>query len=253
MAAQYSFLPGDGACEAPYGPAMSDNEVLDKTDEPIVGAKEIGALAHLYRAEVYRSTIWRQRLDMTTNWAVVSTGIALSVSFASATASPLPIVLVGMLTVMFLFLEARRYRYFMVWKFRARLLEMAVMVPILRGQGAQIPQDRGTALSDDYIHPRHRISSFRAMGQRLRRNYLWIFIIQYAAYLAKIWIHPIEASSIQQALERAHIGAIPGWLAVIMGTLLLIAFITLTLWAWAFQRADKTRMADYLDSEADGV
>lgn len=190
MAAQYSFLPGDGACEAPYGPAMSDNEVLDKTDEPIVGAKEIGALAHLYRAEVYRSTIWRQRLDMTTNWAVVSTGIALSVSFASATASPLPIVLVGMLTVMFLFLEARRYRYFMVWKFRARLLEMAVMVPILRGQGAQIPQDRGTALSDDYIHPRHRISSFRAMGQRLRRNYLWIFIIQYAAYLAKIWIHP---------------------------------------------------------------
>ena len=30
---------------------------------------EIGALAHLYRGEVYRSTVWRTRLDSTTNWA----------------------------------------------------------------------------------------------------------------------------------------------------------------------------------------
>jgi uncharacterized membrane protein len=41
-------------------------------------AAEIGALAHLYRGEVYRSTIWRTRLDSSTNWAVVTTGIALS-------------------------------------------------------------------------------------------------------------------------------------------------------------------------------
>jgi len=39
-------------------------------------ASHIGALAHLFRAEVYRSTIWRVRFDNTTNWAVVSTGIA---------------------------------------------------------------------------------------------------------------------------------------------------------------------------------
>lgn len=224
---------------------MEDSD--HSSDGPIAGSKEIGALAHLYRAEVYRSTIWRQRLDMTTNWAVVSTGIALSVSFASATASPLPIVLVGMLSVMFLFLEARRYRYFMVWKFRARLLELAIMVPILRGQGANIPQHRGTALSDDYIRPRHRISAFRALGQRLRRNYLWIFSIQYAAYLAKIWMHPIEAASVSQALERAHVGAIPGWLAVICGTLLQVMFIAITLIAWRKEKADKTRMSDYLE------
>ena len=30
-------------------------------------AAAIGALAHLYRGEVYRSTIWRTRLDKTTN------------------------------------------------------------------------------------------------------------------------------------------------------------------------------------------
>ncbi len=45
---------------------------------------ELGALAHLYRGEIYRSTVWRTRLD--TNWAVVITGIAVSVTFSSVQA-----------------------------------------------------------------------------------------------------------------------------------------------------------------------
>ena len=48
---------------------------------------EIGAIAHLYRGEIYRSTVWRTRLDSTTNWAVVTTGIALSATFSTPTAS----------------------------------------------------------------------------------------------------------------------------------------------------------------------
>ena len=86
-------------------------------------AAEIGALAHLYRGEVYRSTVWRTRLDSSTNWAVVTTGIALSATYSSAQASPLPMVLVGLLVSVFLLFEARRYRYFNVWRARARLLE----------------------------------------------------------------------------------------------------------------------------------
>jgi nucleotide-binding universal stress UspA family protein len=66
------------------------------TQKPEFSAAEIGALAHLYRGEVYRSTVWRTRLDSTTNWAVVTTGIALSATFSSAEASPLPMVLVGL-------------------------------------------------------------------------------------------------------------------------------------------------------------
>ena len=55
---------------------------------PAFTPADIGALAHLYRGEVYRSTVWRTRLDATTNWSVVATGIALSVSFSTAEASP---------------------------------------------------------------------------------------------------------------------------------------------------------------------
>ena len=217
--------------------------------EPIVGSAEAGALAHLYRAEIYRSTIWRQRLDMTTNWAVVSTGIALSVSFANENASPLPIVLVGLLSVLFLFLEARRYRYFSVWKFRARLLELAVYVPILRGKGVQIPQHRGTALSDDYVRPKHRISALRAIGRRIRRNYAWIFIIQGLAYFAKIAIHPTDAASFDELLYRAHIGYLPGWLAILAGAAFHIGWISLAIYTWRLEKTDTRVMADYLDPE----
>src|SRR5271157_5215173 len=43
-------------------------------------AAEIGALARLYRGEIYRSTAWRTRLDNTTNWAVAGLGLALSIA-----------------------------------------------------------------------------------------------------------------------------------------------------------------------------
>src|SRR5438034_7079889 len=101
-------------------------------------AAEIGALAHLYRGEVYRSTVWRTRLDATTNWAVLTTGIALSLTFSSETASPLPLVLVGLLVAIFLIIEARRYRFFDFWRIRAHVLEVNFFGPILRGQGVQI-------------------------------------------------------------------------------------------------------------------
>ncbi|MGZ9244045.1 MAG: DUF2270 domain-containing protein, partial [Candidatus Binatia bacterium] len=54
---------------------------------------ELGALAHLYRGDLYQTNVWRGRLDATTNWAVVTTGITLSVTFSSAEASPVPILL----------------------------------------------------------------------------------------------------------------------------------------------------------------
>src|SRR5438034_6930599 len=78
-------------------------------------AAEMGAIAHLYRGEVYRSTIWRTRLDNTTNWSIVTLGIALSTTFSSPDASPLPLLLVGLLLAVFLGMEARRYRYLIVW------------------------------------------------------------------------------------------------------------------------------------------
>ncbi|MFC6197129.1 DUF2270 domain-containing protein [Ponticaulis profundi] len=213
----------------------------------VSGSKEVGAIAHLYRAEAYRSTIWRQRLDMTTNWAVVTTGIALSLTFSSKEASALPLVLVGLLVAMFLHLEARRYRYFDVFRFRARILEIAFFVPILRGEGAEIKQDRGTPLSDDYVRPKFRISYLRAVGKRIRRNYGFIFAIQVLAYFGKIEIHPTDLKTYEQFLDRAAIGPIPGELALLCGLLFHMCWISIAIFTYFQERADKSETKDVLD------
>ncbi|EAU43673.1 DUF2270 domain-containing protein, partial [Salipiger bermudensis] len=91
--------------------AENGDDIVQIHALPELSSAEIGALAHLYRSEVYRCSVWRTRLDTTTNWAVVTLGVALSISYASPDASPLPLVLIGILNLFFLTLEARRYRY----------------------------------------------------------------------------------------------------------------------------------------------
>ena len=41
-------------------------------DYPLTRQEYISAMVHFYRGEMYRSQIWRQRLDTTTNWAAGS-------------------------------------------------------------------------------------------------------------------------------------------------------------------------------------
>jgi uncharacterized membrane protein len=180
---------------------------------------EVGAIAHVYRGEVYRSTAWRTRLDSTTNWAVVTTGIALSITYSGKDASPLPMVLVGLLVVVFLVFEARRYRYFNVWRARARLLETDFIAPMLRGKGPTLASDWAQLLARDYCEPRHHITFARAVGRRLRRTYAWIFAIQAIAYYGKLAIHPTALTSVAQLWDRAAVGPIPGELMVLAGIL----------------------------------
>jgi uncharacterized membrane protein len=192
---------------------------LEIAAKPEFSAAEIGALAHLYRGEVYRSTVWRTRLDSSTNWAVVTTGIALSATYSSAEASPLPMVLVGLLVSVFLLFEARRYRYFNVWRARARLMETDFYAPMLRGEGVRLDSGWTTLLAHDYVAPRYHISFARAVGRRLRRTYGWIFVIQAIAYYGKLAIHPVALSSLTELWDRAAIGPIPGTLVVAAGVL----------------------------------
>ena len=129
---------------------------------------ELGAFAHLYRGEVYRSTIWRTRLDQTTNWAVVTTGLAMSLTFSGPYASPLPLILVGLLVVVFLLLELRRYRYFNVWRARCRLMETDIYGPMLRGEGVSLDGKWNTLLANDYSGRTSTSATWRAIGRRLR-------------------------------------------------------------------------------------
>jgi uncharacterized membrane protein len=208
---------------------MSEGTV--RATGPVFGAADIGALAHLYRGELYRSTVWRTRLDATTNWSVVATGIALSVTFSSAAASPLPLALVGLLVAVFLNIEARRYRFFDFWRIRAHVLEVHFFGPILLGQGVRVDNGWNEVLYQDYRRPNLHITLLEAVGRRLRRNYGWIFAIQVTAYSGKLLIHPVPIASLADLWARAAIGPVPGQLVLLAGlafhaTWLAVAFST---------------------------
>ncbi|MGB0660021.1 MAG: DUF2270 domain-containing protein [Mangrovicoccus sp.] len=178
---------------------------------------EIGAMAHLYRGEVYRSTIWRTRLDTTTNWAVVTLGVALSISFASPEASALPLLLVGVLIALFMVLEARRYRYFNVWRARARWMERHFYAPMLQDGDLHTEENWQKTLAEDYCKPDYHVSFLTAMGRRIRRNYMWILAIQYMAYIGKLTVHPVKAGSVSEVIARAEVGPLPGGLVLALG------------------------------------
>lgn len=202
------------------------------TREPQFSAADIGALAHLYRGEMYRSKIWRTRLDATTNWAVFTTAIALSITFSEINAPPLPIVLVSFLVVVFLLFEARRYRFFDIWRTRVRVMETSFYGPLLRGQGVKTDNRWNEILADDYTGLYFHISFLEAMGRRLRRNYSWIFAIQLVSYIGKVGIHPEPLTSFDQLWPRMAIGPIPGQVVLLIGAifylgLLILAIVTL--------------------------
>ncbi|TNC51480.1 DUF2270 domain-containing protein [Rubellimicrobium rubrum] len=197
---------------------------------PSLGPAEIGALAHLYRAEVYRGTVWRSRLDTTTNWSIVTLGLALSLTFAAPDASALPLLLVGILILVFLFIEARRYRYFNVWRERSRLMETRFLVPLLEGRHAE-PAWR-EALAHEYQAPRYPISTLTALARRIRSNYVYILVVHMLAYLGKLVEHPTPARSAAEVVERAAVGPLPGWLVLSGGGLYVLVWVGLALWAF---------------------
>ncbi len=208
---------------------------------------ELGALAHLYRGEVFRSTTWRTRLDTTTNWSVVTLGVALSITFSSAEASPLPLVLVGILLAFFLLLESRRYRYFNVWRARARWLENHLYAPMLNDGDLHLEENWQQTLAKDYTNPKYHITFLTALGRRLRYNYIWLFTIQTAAYYGKITIHPEPMLAMSDLWDRAAIGPIPGAVVILTGLLYNGVWLAITLYCFrrdmARRRAIKTDIA----------
>ncbi len=207
---------------------MTEKRRARSTDE--FSSAEIGALAHLYRGEIYRSTVWRTRLDTTTNWAVVTLGVALSITFSSPEASPMPLLLVGILIILFLSLEARRYRYFSVWRSRARWLERHFYVPMLIDGDLHTEEAWHLVLAEDYGNPKHCVSYPIAIARRVRSNYLWILLIQFTAYLSKLMVHPVPADNVAEFVQRADIGPLPGELVLMIGAVYTVCWISLAVW-----------------------
>lgn len=211
-------------------------EAIDRA-QATFGPAEMGALAHLYRGEMYQSKIWRARLDTTTNWAVVTTGIALSVTFSNAEASPLPMLLVSWVLVAFLAFEARRYVYYDIFRIRVRVMEINFYGPMLMGRGIRTDNRWNELLAEDYRSLRFHITYLEALGRRLRRNYAWLFVTQLACYAGKIIVHPTPLRTLDELWDRAAIGPLPGGVALAFGVAFHCTWIAVALYTLRSQRA----------------
>jgi uncharacterized membrane protein len=204
---------------------------------PAYSAADVGALAHLYRGEMYQSKIWRSRLDTTTNWSVVVTGIALSVTFSHADASPIPLLLMNWIVLAFLVFEARRYLFYDLYRVRVRVMEINFYGPMLQGQGIRTDNGWNVLLAQDYRDMRFHIGFLEALGRRLRRTYGWLFAAQLGCYVAKIIAHPTPIDSVAMVWSRAAIGPVPGELVLAVGALFHGAWLLIAVTTLAGQRA----------------
>jgi uncharacterized membrane protein len=201
------------------------------------------AMVHLYRGEVGRANTWRQRLDGTTNWAVLTTGATLSFAFSSSEHTPVMILINSLLILFFLFIEARRYQFYDLWRSRVRLMETEFFADMLtpQTQASNDEEHWRELLAADLFRPHFSITLWEALGRRLRRNYSWIFAVLVLAWAVKIAIHPTPATDLVDLYRRAALGPLPPWFMLLLGALFngFLILLALATSAWAPQ-SDET-------------
>jgi uncharacterized membrane protein len=185
-------------------------------------------LAHYYRGELSRMISWRDRLDRTTNWAIGALAAMLSISLASAEAHHSVLLFSMLLIHVLLVIEARRYRFFHVYRARVRLIEREYLAPLF----APLPPGTLSGLAplgEALRVPVFSLSLLQAMSRRLRRNYCWIFLVVLLAWLVKTMSfvsggHTRLVHTPHEFLTNAAIAGIPG-AAVVLGVGLLYAWL----------------------------
>ena len=126
-------------------------------------------------------------------------------------------------------LEARRYRFFNVWRARCRWLETHFYAPMLHDGDLHLEEHWQQTLAEDYWMPRYHVSMFVAVGRRIRSTYLWILLIQTLAYIGKLVVHPFPAENLTQVMRRGDVGPVSGQVMLAMGGLYILTWSSIAL------------------------
>jgi uncharacterized membrane protein len=190
----------------------------------------VNAMSHFYRGEMSRIMVWRQRLDVTTNWAITSSTAIITISFSTREVPHIIFFFNLAIVWVLLWIEARRYRFYDAFRARVRMLEAHFLVPMVMENREMLQGEWKKLVCEDLILPSFKITKLEAVGRRLKRNYIFIFILILIAWLTKIFLHakaPItDLESFYQALR---IGNIPSWFValILVGTFVSVISITI--------------------------
>jgi uncharacterized membrane protein len=134
------------------------------------------------------------------------------------------------LVLLLLLIEARRYRFFDVYRARVRQFERNYFAQIFAPEPG-LDRDWTQKLGQDLRRPRFLMGMQTAMSRRLRRNYYWMFLILLLAWVLKVsssTLHPAAgqldiAQPVLDMVSTLALGPVPGWTV-------LLAVATFYIW-----------------------
>jgi uncharacterized membrane protein len=150
-----------------------------------------------------------------------------------------------MLTV-FLFVEARRYRMYDIWRSRIRLLEENVWANALHPIEGIEQRKWRILLSEDLRDPTLKMPIWEALSRRLRRIYLPLLLVLLGAW----FIHLTAFDQTNRGIiAAARIARIPGSnVAFLVGVFYLLATL---LAFWPMHRRAKGELTEDITRASD--
>lgn len=215
----------------------NETTAWDRSEERTVSLQQsfydpgyVNAMSHFYRGEMGRIMVWRQRLDVTTNWAITSSTAIITIAFSTREVPHIIFFFNLAIVWVLLWIEARRYRFYDAFRARVRMLEAHFLVPMVMENREMLQGEWKKLVCEDLILPCFKISKLEAIGRRLKRNYVFIFILILVAWVTKIFLHaPMAMNSVPSFYHALRVGHIPSWLValIFVGTFVNVIGITI--------------------------
>ena len=191
----------------------------------------VTAMSHFYRGELGRIMSWRSRLDPTTNWAITTTSTIFTVAFSIESVPHIIFFFNIAIVSIMLWIEARRYRFYDAFRARVRMLEAHFLVPIVAQNTSLLQGEWQKLVCEDLLLPSFKISVFEAVGRRLKRNYVFIYLVILMAWITKIFLHAkTPITSFDSFYHALAVGtSIPSWLVagIFVGTFVSVIGVTI--------------------------
>ena len=97
--------------------------------------------------------VWRQRLDITTNWAITSSTAIITIAFSNAGVPHIIFFFNLAIVWVMLWIEARRYRFYDAFRARVRMLEAHFLVPMVLENRQMLQGEWKKLVCEDLILP----------------------------------------------------------------------------------------------------
>ena len=210
---------------------IANEETTVSLQRSIYDPGYVNAMSHFYRGELGRIMVWRQRLDITTNWAITSSTAIITIAFANREVPHLIFFFNLAIVWGMLWIEARRYRFYDAFRARVRMLEAHFLVPMVMENREMLQGEWKKLVCEDLILPSFKITKLEAVGRRLKRNYVFIFILILVAWVTKIFLHADHSmDSVPDFYRALRVGHIPSWLVAAMFVGTFASVITITIY-----------------------